>query len=254
MNPLLIVLGLGTIGAGVYIAWKLYNTPKRRLDRRFKRQEKERIAEEKRVKDSEKKLADVRKEAVPVPTPSVVPIAGAVDANVKSLEEFSIGEKIGWEVTRLVEGQTKRITIIRGMVAIKAGRTGRPPKFMFVKVKRAGRTNLYFVDPQRIIKVTTMQGLRAKSEVTSYKVVFHEFICEPMKSDGTIEYSDELEMILADSGLDQYVQIASSDLGFQLTPTLRNVLIIIGVLGLFTGLAVNGAYHIVPSTVIHWVP
>lgn len=207
--------------------------------------------------EAKRKLADIREEANPISTPREAPISGAekaTDAGVKSLEEFPIGEKIGWEVTRLVEGQTKRITIVRGGVAIKADRYGRPPKFMFVKVKRGGRTNLYFIDPQRIIKVTTLQGRRKKQKVVSYKVVFHEFICEPMKIDGMIEWSDELEMILADSGLDQYVQIASSDLGFELTPTIKRVMIIIAILGFMTGLALNGSMHFIPTTLIHWVP
>lgn len=206
---------------------------------------------------AEKALSEVRKEAAPVPAPPKVPIPDAASAkptNIKSLEEFPIGQTIGWEVTRIVDGDTKRITEVRGVVAIKADRFGRPPKAMFVKVARGGRTNYYFVDPRRLIRVVTMAGRWNKREVVSYKVVFHEFIAEAMKIDGTIEWSDELEMIVADSGLEQYVQIASSNLGFQLTPTIRNLLIIVGLLGLFLGVSVNGAYHIVPTVQIHWVP
>jgi hypothetical protein len=213
---------------------------------------KDELKEAERQAKEKKKLDDLARQARErVPAPPAVPIPGAQPANVQSLEEFPIGQKIGWEVTRLVEGQTKRITIVRGQVAIKADRFGRPPKAMFVKVSRAGRNSLYFIDPQRLIRVKTLQ--RGK-EVESYKVVFHEFICEPMKADGTIEWSDELEMILADSGLDQYVQIAASDLGFQLTPTIRNVMIIVAFLGLLMGLALNGAFHLTPTTIVHWVP
>jgi hypothetical protein len=264
-DPLLYIIGFVVVGVvAVIIAprvWRTYNTTERKrkrenkkLDRQYKQEKKARAEEEKNQAAVAKKLDEVQEQATNPPSvPPVVPIAGGQTANVQSLEEFPIGTKIGWEVTRLVEGLTKRITIVKGEVAIKAGRTGGPPKFMFVKVARAGRTNYYFIDPQRIIKVVTTQG-RKKQEVTSYKIVFHEFIAEAMKLDGTIEWSEELEMILADSGMDQYVEIASSDLGFKMTPTLRNALILIGFLGVFIGLALNGSQHFIPTTLIHWVP
>ena len=77
---------------------------------------------------------------------------------------------------------------------------------------------------------------------------------EALNQDGTLVWSDDLELILADSGLDQYVTIAAYEGGFQFTATLKKAMLLVAFLGIMLGLALNGTSHIVPQTVIHWIP
>lgn len=213
-----------------------------------------RVRRAKAKSDAEKALQGVRQEAEGLPLPPAVAApttAGTKEEQgvIKSLEEFPIGEKLGWELTRIVvDDPPRRVTIMRGAVAIKADRLGRPPKLLFIRARVDMRNMLYYIDPKRIIKVTTDKG------GVSYKLVFDILFSEALKQDGSLEWDEDLEMILADAALDQYVLIAEALPGFHFTPTLRNAMILVGVLGLFMGISLNGTFHFVPTTLIHWVP
>ena len=100
----------------------------------------------------------------------------------------------------------------------------------------------------------TIPGKKGKPETTEYKLVYDVLLGEALNQDGTVTWSDDLELILADSGLDQYVTVAAFEGGFQFTSTLRNIMIIVAILGLFFGIAIDGVEHFVPQTIIHWVP
>lgn len=193
---------------------------------------------------------------IPVTAPSVpVPNPG-VPANIHTLEEFKElgGDKIPVELTRIVstDGAHKRITVMKGQVSVVVGgfsqSQGDISQVLFFVVKKTA----YFVDPRRIMKVT--QTDKKGSQVTLYKLVFDILYSEPLKADGSVEWSNDLEMLLADSGLDQYVSIAAFEGGFHFTPTIKKAMLIVGLLGIFFGIAINGAVHVIPATFIHWVP
>ena len=221
----------------------------------FQRDEKKDAARlEKEIKEGKKRLAKIQKAAKPVAPPPAVPIPapakGTVETQgeVTSLAEFVIGAKIGIELTRIKQGTALRIIVSKGMVQIKAGKIGVDPrKFLFFIVGHSA----YYVNPKKIITVTTTKG---KKTMTSYKLVYDVLYGEALDQDGRITWDDELELLLADSGLDQYVTIAAFEGGFQLTPTIKKVMMILGALGFFLGLAMNGAAHIVPTTIVHWIP
>ena len=86
--------------------------------------------QKKKVKEAKKKLSDVKNVVQPTVTESapisVAPEAKTEQGKIKSLEEFPIGQKLGIEMTRVVEGTHKRIVIAKGKVAIKV--KGRVPK------------------------------------------------------------------------------------------------------------------------------
>ncbi len=258
----------GIIGFAV-IKWD--RSPERKMKRRWANQEKEererKKNEEKSRRDAEKKAAsdkkaldrlrDLKTRVKGDPAPPPVPVKGASSADITSLEEYKElhGDKIPFELTRLVRPVKRadgtevyqRLTVMRGMVKITVGRSGEVTKILFIKAKK----ELYYVNPRRIIRVEVTKG---KQTVLLHKLEFDILYAEAMDAQGNITWDDDLEMILADSGLDQYVTIASADQGFQLTPALKKALLIVGFLGLLMGLAINGSAHIIPQTVIHWVP
>jgi hypothetical protein len=201
-----------------------------------------------------KTLADVKKEIRAPPTPPAVPIEGT-PAGFKTLEEFAMtGKKLQIEWTRIKEGTLKRMTVRKGAVAFKANWRGALPRILLFPQRIGEHRGDYYIKPQKIIQVTATKGVLKKTEETVYKLVYDVLFAEPLNQDGSITYDDDLEMVLADSGLDQYVEIAASGLGFQLTPTLRNVMIIIAFLGVLLGLALNGQYHFVPTVIVRWIP
>lgn len=211
--------------------------------------------ESKKISAAKKELETVKEQTQPLPAPPAIPLVPSVgttqtQGDIQSLQEFPIGQKLDIEITRLAEGTLKRITIAKGKVPIRS-RGGRPikmAKLLFFVWQRGAQ---YYVNPKKIIKVTTTIKGVAK---VSYKLVYDALYAEPLNQDGTIDWDDELELILADSGEDQYVTIAAFEGGFQFTPTLVRAIIIIALLGGFLGLALNGTNHFIPTTEIHWVP
>lgn len=202
----------------------------------------------KKVKKAKKKLDEVKQVAVPVPSPPPTELPKQPEETIEpaGLTEFPIAQKVGYEITRIADGTTKRIIIKKGVIAIKADRSGRIPNLLFFEWGQ--KKDLKWVNAEKILKVTD-----AKKQV-SYKLVYDLLFAEPLEPNGTIEYDEDLEMVLKDSGMDQYITIAAYEGGFELTPTLKRVLIILAALGFFAGLAINGADHVVPTTIIHWVP
>ena len=182
--------------------------------------------------------------------PPVVPGATQTQGEVASLEEFPVDAKLGWELTRIAVGNPpKRITIYKGTVAVKSsGTLNRPPKILFIHTEIDRRHMLYYIDPKHIIKVVSEKA------TVSYKIVFDILHSEALAQDGSLNWDDDLEMILADSSLDQYVTIAEAAPGFQLSGTLKRVMLVIALLGVLMGISLNGSLHIVPTTIIHWVP
>jgi len=262
MDPLLFVLAFAFLaGAGV-VGFRIWNTPQRRMARRLAKRERERQAEEKHqekqskeVKGALAKLRELKQGAQGNPSPPAVPPASnASNADFTSLEEYKEihGDKIPFELSRLVlqvGDKYQSIVVMRGQVKITVGRTGDVAQILFVKVKKS----LYYVNPRRIIRVEITKG-RKHETVVIHKLEFDILYAEAMDAEGRIQWDDDLEMILADSALDQYVIIASAEQGFQLTPTIKRAMLIVGFLGFLIGLAINGAYHLVPQTVVHWIP
>lgn len=204
--------------------------------------------------DARDHLKDLSTVAKGDPLPVIAPLPatpGATQAQgeVTSLEEFPVDSKLGWELTRIAVGSpAKRITIYKGTVAVKSsGALNQPPKILFIHTVIDKRHMLYYIDPKHIIKVVSEKAV-------SYKIVFDILHSEALAQDGSLNWDDDLEMILADSTLDQYVVIAEAAPGFQFTKTLKWTMAMVGFMGLFLGLALNGTFHFVPTTIIHWVP
>jgi hypothetical protein len=191
-----------------------------------------------------KKIDEIRESLVPVRISEIPsPIVEGQSANIDSFLELPIKSKIGIELTNLKDG--KRIVIVRGVTSIRPT-LFKKEIFFFVWNHMA-----YYVKPSALIKITKQKG---KKTVTLFKLVFHILISEPLKIDGTTDWDDELEGILVDSGMDQYIIAATFEQGFQLSPELIRILIIVGALGTFLGLTMNGVLHLTPSEVIHWLP
>lgn len=176
---------------------------------------------------------------------------------LKSMAEFPIDAKLQVEFSRITkkEGNVhKRIVQSRGVARIKLGGFGGGDltKLLFIVTPKAA----YYVNPTKIIRVTLISKKLIGKAVTStiYKLVFDPLYSEALNQDGSITYDDELESILANSAMDQYITVAAFEGTFQLTPTLKKVLMIVGGLALLWGLALNGALHIVPTTIVHWIP
>lgn len=182
-------------------------------------------------------------EAVP---PTVPP--DATQGRITSLEVLTIGQKVELELTRVTADAKKRVVVARGTTKITADRLGRPPKVMFILVKLGGRPGLYWADPKGIIEY-----LDAK-ERKHLKLVFDLLHSEPLDLNGNLTWSDDLEMVLADSAEDQYVVIASSDLAFRFTRTLVYAMLLVAFLSVVLGIAVNGAAHLIPIVQIRWIP
>lgn len=223
------------------------------------KQTKEEIQEQrlrKTIKDTRAKLAQMKKVVKPVEVPPPVPPPskpGAMETQgtINSLAEFPIGSKIGIEMTRIKDdesGRQQRVVVSKGMVKIKTGGFSKDPRKLLFFVLPQGA---YYINPKKIIKVT---GTKKGKEIISYKLAYDVLYGEALNQDGSIDWDEELEMILADSGMDQYVTIAAFEGGFQLTPTIKKVMLIIGFLGFLGGLAVNGSAHVVPTVIIHWIP
>ncbi len=196
------------------------------------------------------RLAEIAKKAKPIDAPPGPPIPGAEPANFKTLEEYTEitgRNKLPVELTRLAP-DNKRITVLKGAVDLRVGRGADIAKILFLFTKKTG----YYIDPKGILKVPIKKG---KKESFAYKLVFDTLYGEHLSADGTMEWNDDLEMILADTGgLDQPVMIAAWEGRFEFTTTIRNVMIVVGFLGLLFGLTLNGTVHLTPITQIHWVP
>jgi hypothetical protein len=257
-TPLIEIFAVVVIGGIAVGLWK-YFAKDARAARRAKKDAKDLEDFKKAKKDVTKKLGEVKQAAAPVDPPAPValpapPNSTQENAGFQTIQEFPIGQKLGIEFSRIVEGNHKRVIQSRGTADIKFGRRGGNDfaKFFFIFTKQGG----YYINPRKIIKVTTNSKRlgRGATETVSYKLVFDVLYGESLNQDGTITWDEELELILADSGLDQYVAIAAYEAAFQLTPTLKKVMMIVGFLAFLIGLAINGADHVVPTTIVHWVP
>ncbi len=216
------------------------------------KEELKRRKDEKKKQEDMDKLAKIAAQAKPKDAPPAVPIEGAQPANIQTLEEYTKitgRNKLPVELTRIAPNN-KRITVMRGAVDLRVNRGADIAKILFLFTKKTG----YYIDPKGILEVDVKKGRRNR-EGKAYKLVFDTLYAEHLKADGTMDYSDDLEMILADTGgLDQPVMIAAWEGRFEFTPTIRNAMIVIGFLGLLFGLALNGVAHFTPITQIHWVP
>jgi hypothetical protein len=164
------------------------------------------------------------------------------------LEEELIGPSVNFEIGKSKKG--KRVVIVRGKIPVLPGRFGTMKnKFFFAWDKGA-----YLVRLDKLIEVEVKTGMRKKTVQKVRKLVYDVMYLEPLNEQGKVYWDDEAEEVLTDSGADQYITAATFEGGFQLTPQLIKMLIVVGVLGGFLGLALNGVAHFTPITQVHWVP
>jgi hypothetical protein len=245
-SVLLIVALLVVMGASVALLARYlndYQNPSRAIYRRHERQEKKRIKEQAK---QAKALADIKRNADTPPSK----MQGAPDAQNASsaLEEESIGEFVNFEIGKEKNG--KRVTVVRGRLRVRPDRWGRlRDKFLFQWDKGG-----YFVRLDKLIEVDVKKGLMNKTTEKTRKLVYDILYSEPLAQNGQVTWDDQLEEILTDAGAGQYIDAATFEGGFQLTPALLRTVVIIGILGSFLGLALNGSLHVIPTTIVHWVP
>jgi hypothetical protein len=209
----------------------------------WKKREAEKRAKEKDPK-ALVKLAKMKKEITDTPPPA----ATAEQPAHSALEEESIGEFVNFEIGKEKSG--KRVTVIRGRIKVRPDRFGRlRNKFLFEWDKGG-----YYVNLAKLIEVEVKKGMRRKTVEKVRKLVYDIRQSEPLEQNGEVVWDDELEEILTDAGAGQYIDAASQEGGFQLTPQLIKMLILVGVFGGFLGLALNGVAHFTPITQVHWVP
>jgi hypothetical protein len=242
-----VVVAVVAVSIGAIFVMFRRNDPQRAISNRWKKQEKERAKAEaeaaKQKLKEEKALADIKKnaDAPPAnPPPESTPVS--------ALEEEIIGEFLPIEIGKEKKG--KRVTVFSGRIRVRPDRFGRlRDKFLF-QWDRGG----YFVSLNKVIEVEVKAG-RFRTHIEKVrKLVYDVIYAEPLKADGTVEWSTELEEILTDEGAGQYITAATTEGGFQLTPALVRAVVVIGVLCGFLGLAINGSLHVVPTTIIRWVP
>lgn len=203
--------------------------------------------DKKKKKALEELRAIKNKAKVPeLPPPALKPdaILPSPPQPITGLEQIPIPRKIDVELTRIRDG--KRAIVRRGKATLVPRLMNNQGIFFFWVGK-----NGYFIDPAKII--TVQDTVRGKT-VTREKLVYDVFNSEPLDSNGGLTYSWLVEKLLVDSAMDQYITVATFEGSFQLTPQLIKILIVVGLLGSFMGLAINGAAHLVPVTVINWVP
>jgi hypothetical protein len=186
------------------------------------------------------KLQEVRTSLAPQPGPSAQLPLGGKDPDISSLEQLPMGSKIQVELTKIKGG--KRISIVRGKMSIRP--TGFNKQIFFF----VWNTMAYYIRPDKILKFGYKKGKPV------LKLVYDILLSEALNSDGSVTWDDELEGMLVDSGMDQLITATTFEQGFQITPQLIKAVIVVGVLGGFVGLALNGTLHFTPSTVIHWLP
>ena len=239
---MVVAVVLAVMAGGIIGIVIRYNRPQQKLKRRWARMEKEKEEEAKRLK----KMEDLKKEVTDKPpTPAPTPVLVALPS---ALEEESIGEFVNFEIGKEKKG--KRVTVVRGRLRVRPDRFGRlRDKFLFQWDKGG-----YFVRLDKLIEVEVKKGFRGRNTYKVRKLVYDMLFSEPLEQDGSVKWDDQLEEILTDAGAGQYIDAASAEGGFALTPALIRALIVIGLLGTFLGLALNGTAHLTPTTVIHWVP
>lgn len=249
-DPLIIVAGILLVGivAVVFIALlsgkrvtkELY--PKNDKEKKAAEKVKKAQAELKRIKEMAKVPDDVKKPDAILANPPAQP-----EKALATLEQFPVPRTIQIELTRIKDGTLKRATTKTGKVTI-IPRSGKSIFFFFV-----GEMG-YFVDPAKIITVQTATGRRKKTITTTQKLVYDVFHAEPLDASGNLAWSWDVEHLLRDSAMAQYIAVATFEGGFQLTPALMRIMVVVGLFGAFIGLAVNGSAHLVPTTIINWVP
>lgn len=190
---------------------------------------------------AKKKLKEVQEAATP---PKDIPPETQVPK--PPISEFVIPKQIPIELTRL-KSDGSRAVIRKGRVTLIQRFAGGKDVFFFYVGKMG-----YYIDPAKIIKVET-KGRRGKIKVLE-KLVYDVLHSEPLNQEGKLDWSWDVEHLLRDSGMDQYITVATFESGFQLTSNLLKAMLISGVLGTFLGLAINGSAHIIPITQIHWIP
>lgn len=237
---LTIIIGLMVVGCGGVIAVAVF----------MRKNVNSNPKPDKKKQKALKKLDDIKKGSGPIPGPAPIPVQAKKGTKeeqgaITSLQELPIDAKLEVWFTRAIESTNKRIVVAKGRIQMKAGRFSKDlRKLLFVVLPQG----TYYVNPKLITKITDESGK------ISFRLIYDVLYSELLEQDGTVQYDEELEQILTDSAMDQYVTIAAFQGGFTLTPTLKRIMLIIGGLGFFIGLALNGSNHIIPVTIIHWLP
>ena len=249
MTDILVEVVVGAMALGVMILLvilrfgnkapkELYPKSEAKAEAKLKaaeKQKKKALAELKKIKDEAK---------VPEPPPLKPDAVSSPPQPLATLQQIPIPKKIDIELTRMREG--KRAVMRRGKATLVPRLMNNQDIFFFWVGK-----NGYFIDPSKII---TVQETKRGKTVTKEKLVYDVFNSEPLDQSGNLTFSWIVEKLLVDSAMDQYITVATFEGSFQLTPQLIKILLVVGLLGSFIGLAINGAAHLVPTTIINWVP
>jgi hypothetical protein len=134
---------------------------------------------------------------------------------------------------------------------IKRGKVKKGVRYFEVK---GIKDRVYFNDPKQLIRIPH-EGRHGKITYTE-ELIYDENFSEPLNANSAIpEYSDIIERDLINSYEDQLIEVATVFTSqFNLD---KRTLTIMGVcLALMTplGLGINSVFHLVPSTIVRWVP
>lgn len=162
-------------------------------------------------------------------------------------KEIPIGYRLPVEFTKVKKGKKADGAIEEGhrvvTQRIKVRWTGNA-KNTFIK----RGSNLHYIDTESLL------WEEGKGKKKGYhKLQFDENLCEPLGSDGKASRNPIVSMILRDESMMQLVQIAQQFLPLTIT---KQMLIVVGIFGLFSGLlglGINEVFHTAPTTVIHWL-
>lgn len=247
MTDLLVPVIVGGLAAGVVIFLIVLRLVGKRPKELYPQKDEKKAAEKVKRLDKERKKALGKlkeiKGAAKASEPPVIKPDAVLPSPLQplaSLDQIAIPRKIPIELTRIRGG--KRAVVRKGTATLVPRLMNSQDVFL-VFVGKMG----YFIDPANIITVT-------EKGKTKEKLVFDVFTCEPLDQQGNVIWSPTVEKLLVDSAMDQYITVATFEGSFQLTSQLIRILIVVGLLGSFMGLAINGAVHLIPITVINWVP
>ena len=161
-----------------------------------------------------------------------------------ALTEIASEKVIPIELTK-VKGNGRAV-VVRGKARVKPNLLGQFTMHFFRYKDMA-----YLIKLSKIIEVEE----RAWGKVRKVeKLVYDILYSEPLNQDGTITWDWDLEQVITDSGMDQYVQAATFEQGVRLDAGLVKILAVVGFFGILFGMGINGAAHLVPITVVHWLP
>jgi hypothetical protein len=204
-------------------------------------------ADAKKRKDALERLKELS-DTPPSPyNPPVVPVGAP-------LVDMGLPSRIAIEIVDIKEG--KKVTLALGAVSPKASPLNAGKDIFFFYWKRFA----YYLDFSKVVDVTEKESKIASfaggknKPAIKKKLVFHVLYSEPLNQDGSISWSYELESILTDSAMDQYIVACTFEGTFTLTKQVVILMCVVGGMLFIMGIGLDGVAHIVPTTEIHWGP